>query len=158
MHAMRLVMWIAFGCAVATAGCKRASDRNDRLVEAAKACARHGDLSCPRPILHVRSLQASQRYYRDALGFRIEWEHGDPPDFGAIGRGDAVLFLCQGCQGNPGSWMMIFTPNVDRLHAEIARKGAIIKQPPANMPWGMREMQVADPDGNVIRFGSAIEE
>jgi catechol 2,3-dioxygenase-like lactoylglutathione lyase family enzyme len=137
-------------------GCKR-SERNDPLVEMARECARHGGLSCPRPILYARDLHASQRYYRDALGFKIDWEHGEPPDFGAVSRDDAVLFLCQGCQGSPGSWMMIFTPDVDRLHQEIARKGAIIKSPPDNKPWGMREMQVADPDGNVIRFGSSLD-
>jgi catechol 2,3-dioxygenase-like lactoylglutathione lyase family enzyme len=148
---------LMIGCLVlGLAGCKR-SERNP-LVETARECARHGDLSCPRPILHVRSLHASQRYYRDALGFKIDWEHGDPPDFGSVSRGDSMLFMCQGCQGNPGSWMMIFTPDVDRLHDELARRGAIIRMPPTNMPWGMREMQVADPDGNVIRFGSAIEE
>jgi uncharacterized glyoxalase superfamily protein PhnB len=38
------------------------------------------------------------------------------------------------------------------------RKGAIIKSPPGDKPWGMREMQVADPDGNVIRFGSALDD
>jgi catechol 2,3-dioxygenase-like lactoylglutathione lyase family enzyme len=139
------------------AGCKRTDERNGPLVEMARQCARQGGLSCARPILHVASLHASQRYYRDALGFHIDWEHGDPPDFGAVSRGETVLFMCQGCQGNPGSWMMIFTSNVDELHAEIARNGAIIKQPPRDMPWGLREMQVADPDGNVIRFGSAIE-
>jgi len=155
---MRLAMLAVVGLAIGLAGCKRTGEHTDPLVEAAKACARRGDLSCPRPILHVRSLRASQRYYRDALGFQIDWEHGDPPDFGAVSRGDAVLFMCQGCQGNPGSWTMIFTPSVDRLYQEISRKGAIIKQPPADMPWGMREMQVADPDGNVIRFGSAIDQ
>jgi len=45
----------------------------------------------------------------------------------------------------------------DLPRGEISRKGAIIKQPPADMPWGMREMQVADPDGNVIRFGCSSE-
>jgi catechol 2,3-dioxygenase-like lactoylglutathione lyase family enzyme len=155
---MRLMI-LATGCLLfGLAGCKRTGERNDPLVEAAKACTRHADLSCPRPILHVRSLHASQRYYRDALGFKIDWEHGDPPDFGSVSRGDTVLFMCQGCQGNPGSWMMVFTPSVDRLHDELVRKGAIIKSPPADMPWGLREMQVADPDGNVIRFGSAIED
>jgi catechol 2,3-dioxygenase-like lactoylglutathione lyase family enzyme len=149
---------LMIGCvALGLAGCKRSGERNP-LVETARECAKHGDLSCPRPILHVRSLHASQRYYRDALGFKIDWEHGDPPDFGSVSRGDSMLFMCQGCQGNPGSWMMIFTPDVDRLHDELARRGAIIKLPPTNMPWGMREMQVADPDGNVIRFGSAIED
>ena len=143
---------LAIGLVIGPAGCKHRGSR-DALVEIAQACARGGDLSCPRPILHVKSLAASQRYYRDALGFRIAWEHGDPPDFGSVTRGDADLFLCQGCQGNPGSWLMIFTPSVDRLYAEIRGKGALIKAPPADMPWGMREMQVADPDGNVIRFG-----
>lgn len=150
---------LATGLVIALAGCKHTTDeRNDALVETARLCTRHGELSCPRPILYVRSLRASQRYYRDALGFQIKWEHGDPPDFGAVGRGDAELFLCQGCQGNPGSWLMIFTPDVDRLYAEIVRKGAIIKSPPDDKPWGMREMQVADPDGNVIRFGRSLDD
>lgn len=155
---MRFTLLVIVCLVLGLAGCKGTGERNQPVVEAAKACARHGDLSCPRPILHVRSLHASQRYYRDALGFKIDWEHGDPPNFGSVSRGDAVLFMCQGCQGNPGSWMMIFTPSVDRLHDELARKGAIIKLPPTDMPWGMREMQVADPDGNVIRFGHSIDE
>src|SRR5215475_1278602 len=118
---------LAVGLVIALAGCKHTADeRNDALVEMARACAQRGELSCPRSILNVRSLRASQRYYRDALGFEVRWEHGDPPDFGAVKRGDAELFMCQGCQG-PGSWLMIFTPDVDRLYAEIVRKGAIIK-------------------------------
>jgi catechol 2,3-dioxygenase-like lactoylglutathione lyase family enzyme len=154
---MRLLMLTAC-LTIGLLGCKTKGESRDPLVEAAKACSHDSELSCPRPILHVRSLHASQRYYRDALGFKVDWEHGDPPDFGSVSRGDGVLFLCQGCQGNPGSWMMMFTRNVDRLHDEFVRRKAIIKMPPTNMPWGMREMQVADPDGNVIRFGSAIDE
>jgi catechol 2,3-dioxygenase-like lactoylglutathione lyase family enzyme len=153
---------LAIGLVITLVGCKhedeRNDPRNDALVETARACARQGELSCPRPILHVRSLHASQRYYRDALGFRILWEHGDPPDFGAVGRSGAELFMCQGCQGSPGSWLMIFAPDVDLLYAEIVRKGAIIKSPPGDKPWGMREMQVADPDGNVIRFGHSLDD
>jgi catechol 2,3-dioxygenase-like lactoylglutathione lyase family enzyme len=155
---VRFTILAVVGLVLGLAGCKRTGEGDHALAEAAKACARHGDLSCPRPILHVKSLHASQRYYRDALGFKIDWEHGDPPDFGSVSRGDAALFMCQGCQGNPGSWMMIFTPSVDRLHDELVRKGAIIKLPPTDMPWGMREMQVADPDGNVIRFGHGIDD
>jgi predicted aspartyl protease len=48
--------------------------------------------------------------------------------------------------------------NFDQLHEEFVRKQAIIKQPPTDMPWGLREMQVVDPDGNVMRFASAIHE
>lgn len=142
--------------AIAVTACKESKrERNDALVETARACAHDAELSCPRPIFNVRSLRASQAYYRDALGFKIDWEHGDPPDFGSVSRADGVLFMCQGCQGTPGAWMMMFARDVDRLHEEFVRRNAIIKMPPTDMPWGLREMHVADPDGNVMRFGSS---
>jgi len=34
------------------------------------------------------------------------------------------------------------------------RRGATIKSPPDDKPWGVREMQVADLDGNVLRLAS----
>src|SRR5262245_58184708 len=110
---------------LAVLGCQGHGARNEPLVEAARACARDAELSCPRPIVSVRDLRESQRYYRDALGFKIDWEYGTPPDFGSVSRGDSVLFLCQGCQGPPGAWAMIFARNVDRLHDELARRKAI---------------------------------
>jgi catechol 2,3-dioxygenase-like lactoylglutathione lyase family enzyme len=126
-------------------------------VALAGDCARDAELGCPRPIFSVRDLRASQRYYRDALGFKIDWEHGDPPSFGSVSRGDSALFMCEGCQGQPGAWVVIFARDVDRLHEELVRNKAIIKMPPTDMPWGLREMHVADPDGNMIRFGSSTE-
>lgn len=52
---------LAAGLVIALAGCKHTTDeRNDALIETARACAKHGELSCPRPILSVRSLRASQ--------------------------------------------------------------------------------------------------
>ena len=65
-----------------------------------------------------------------------------------------MIFMCQGCQAPRGAWTMVFASNIDRLHEELVGRKAIIKMPPTDMPWGLREMHVADPDGNVIRFGS----
>jgi catechol 2,3-dioxygenase-like lactoylglutathione lyase family enzyme len=136
-------------------GCSE-PDRARPLEAAARAHAGDGDLSAPIPIFNVHDLRASQRYYRDALGFKVEWEDGDPPDFGAVSRGKSTLFMCQGCQGNPGTWVMVFTPDVDRLFKELEGRKALIRMPPRDMPWRLRELHVSDPDGNVIRFGSAI--
>jgi hypothetical protein len=47
--------------------------------------------------------------------------------------------------------------DVDRLHEELVERHAIIRMPPTNMAWGLREMHVGDRDGNVIRFASPIE-
>lgn len=127
------------------------------LEDAARALHGDSELSPAIPIFNVGSLRDAQAYYRDVLGFRVEWEDGEPPDFGAVRRGDATVFMCQGCQGKPGAWIMLFTPDVDRLHDEIAANGAIIKRRPTNMPWNLREMVVEDPWGNTMRFASAIE-
>jgi len=50
--------------------------------------------------------------------------------------------------------MSIFVTDVDELHEEFKASGASIRQPPTNFPWGTREMNVVDPDGHRIRFGS----
>jgi catechol 2,3-dioxygenase-like lactoylglutathione lyase family enzyme len=121
------------------------------FTTAIAACTGGSDLACPRPILYVRSLVASQRYYRDRLGFHLDWTD-EPPDFAAVSRGDTQLFMCQGCQGHPGGWLWVYTPDVDKLHAELVERGAIIRSAPENKRWGVREMQVADPDGNVLRI------
>jgi hypothetical protein len=63
------------------------------------------------------------------------------------------LFLVQGDQGNPGSWVWVGVSDVDLVHAEYLRSGAKIRQPPTNFPWAC-EMQVEDLDGNVLRVGS----
>jgi catechol 2,3-dioxygenase-like lactoylglutathione lyase family enzyme len=128
------------------------------LHELARVC--HDDdaeMSCARPIFNVSDLRASQRYYRDVLGFKIDWEDGDPPDFTSVSRANAVLFMCQHCQGTPGAWSMVIVRDVDALHREITARRALIRMPPRDMPWHLREMHVSDLDGNVIRFGSGIE-
>jgi catechol 2,3-dioxygenase-like lactoylglutathione lyase family enzyme len=146
---------------VALVGCSEKQAPRDQpnkaLAELARKCTHDAEVSCARPIFNVKSLKASQTYYREALGFKLDWDHGEPADFGSVSRGDGQVFLCQGCQGIPGAWIMLFVRDVDKLHAELVERKAIIKMPPTNMPWGMREMQVEDPDGNVMRFGSSLD-
>jgi catechol 2,3-dioxygenase-like lactoylglutathione lyase family enzyme len=141
--------------ALSLSGCKR--DGAARLREMAAQGVAHDELSRPIPIFSVRDLKSSERYYRDALGFKVDWEYGEPPDFGSVTRAATTIFLCQGCEEPGGSWVIVFAADVDRLHRELQGKGAIIKHPPTDEPWKLREMQVADPDGNVIRFATSTE-
>jgi catechol 2,3-dioxygenase-like lactoylglutathione lyase family enzyme len=103
------------------------------------------------PILRVRSLAASIDYYTNVLGFKVEWGQGT--SFACVRRDRASLFLCEGDQGNVGSWVWLGVTDVAKLHAEYIAKGASIRHPPTNYEWAC-EMQVADPDGNVLRCGS----
>lgn len=105
------------------------------------------------PILNVRSVPASIAYYVDKLGFDKKWDWGDPPGFACVGRDQIEIFLCQGGQGAPGTWISIFVQDVDALHEDYRRRGAIIRKPPEDYPWGVREMNVEDLDGHRLRIG-----
>lgn len=106
------------------------------------------------PILNVSSFVRSVEYYVNKLGFTKKWDWGDPPTFGCVARDEVSIFLCEGAQGGPGTWIMIFLDSVDDLHASYKESGVKIVGVPANMPWGSREMHVEDPDGHRLRFGS----
>jgi catechol 2,3-dioxygenase-like lactoylglutathione lyase family enzyme len=106
------------------------------------------------PILNVSSVPASISYYVDQLGFRLEWDWGDPPTFACVFRDKVRIFLCQGAQGAAGTWIAINVQNVDDLYEIYRNRGVTIRQKPTNFPWGMREMNVEDPDGHRLRMGS----
>lgn len=103
------------------------------------------------PILRVRSLRASVDYYVQVLGFALDWEHGG--SFASVSRGSCGLFLCEGDQGNPGTWVWIGVGDADALCEEFRSRGARVRHPPTNYSWAY-EMQIEDPDGHVLRFGS----
>jgi catechol 2,3-dioxygenase-like lactoylglutathione lyase family enzyme len=103
------------------------------------------------PILSVKTMAVSVAYYRDVLGFRTapwggEW-------FTAVTRDGACIYLCQGGQGVPGTWVWVGVEDVAALYAEYQATAARIRMTPANHSWAY-EMQVEDPDGHVLRFGS----
>lgn len=103
------------------------------------------------PILRVADVEASAAYYIEKLGFKIDFRG----DFGfiSVSRGKCGLFLCQGDQGHPGSWVWIDGVNVERVYEEYRASGAKIRHPPTNYSWAL-EMQVEDLDGNILRIGS----
>lgn len=108
------------------------------------------------PILHVRDLGEAMTYYTQKLLFERLWDWGDPPDFGAVRLGKVEIFFSQRKPAGPGSWLCIFLDDVDGYCQRIKQLGAEVIEEPRNMPWGMREMQVRDPNQHVIRFGHGI--
>jgi len=92
------------------------------------------------PILRVRDVSASIDYY-----------------FASVSRGKCHIFLSQGDQGQPGGWVWIGVEDADALLQEYRRSGAKIRHAPTNYAWAY-EMQVEDPDGNVLRLGSDSKE
>jgi catechol 2,3-dioxygenase-like lactoylglutathione lyase family enzyme len=138
--------------AVVVMGCGKSAPEA-KPFELATTC-RGGELACPRPIFSVKQFAAAQRYYRDKLGFKVDWEYGEPTDFGAVSRGGTQLFVCQGCRPPGNGQLWVATKDVDVLYKELVKRGAIINEAPTDKPWGVREMCIGDPDGNMLRIGS----
>ncbi|MGZ4833021.1 MAG: VOC family protein [Terriglobales bacterium] len=106
---------------------------------------------CVTPILPVRDLAASIDHYLRVLGFKLNFQQ--PGVFASVSRGPATLFLSEGDQGHSGAWVWIGVHDAAALFEEYRSAGATIRHEPTNYPWAY-EMQVQDPDGNILRLGS----
>jgi catechol 2,3-dioxygenase-like lactoylglutathione lyase family enzyme len=104
------------------------------------------------PILYVKDMSRSLAFYVEILGFKnAEWGN---EFFTSVNRDDKGLYLCKGGQGLPGTWVWIgFDGDLFELHQKLKSKGVTINLPPTNFSWAY-EMQVEDPDGHVLRFGT----
>lgn len=109
------------------------------------------------PVLKVSDYPRARTFYTDVLGFAVHEEGGDPPRFGILDRGRAVLFLDgwhDGAVEIRGGWdAYIHVDGLDRLADEIASRGGALVRGIETTIYGMREFEVMDPDGNLICFG-----
>jgi catechol 2,3-dioxygenase-like lactoylglutathione lyase family enzyme len=103
------------------------------------------------PILRVRNLAASIDYYVRVLRFQLNWQQEGI--IAAVSRDGCEIFLCEGDQGNPGSWVWIGVGDAEALFEEYRGREARVRHPPTKYPWAY-EMQIEDLDGNVLRLGS----
>ena len=102
------------------------------------------------PILNVADLARSVAYYVDVLGFaNADW---GGKDFTCVSRDGASIYLSEGDQGHPGTWVWVGVGDVEALHAEYEQSGARILQPPENFPWAC-EMKLATRMGTCFDLG-----
>jgi len=99
-------------------------------------------------------MRESLDYYSKVLGFDIQWEWGEPTGFACVKRDTVELFMCEQAQGQGPTWLSIFIEDVDSLYEEYQQSGALVRQAPTNFPWGVREMNIEDPNGHRLRIGS----
>ena len=101
----------------------------------------------------------SRSFFTLTLGFTLTEEGGSPPRFGIFNRGDATVFVdaWQGADADPSPvWRAYFhTEDVDALAKEFAAKG-VDMEGPRDTVYGMREVALRDPDGNLLCFGQDI--
>jgi catechol 2,3-dioxygenase-like lactoylglutathione lyase family enzyme len=113
------------------------------------------------PVILVADVKASAEFFRDTLGFAIDFLHGQPPFYGSVSRDAATLHLkfvhepvlAVGAQDRDGLISaFIDVENVKALYAEYAAAGATFDQKLKKQAWGGRDFIVRDLDGNGLCF------
>ena len=110
------------------------------------------------PEIPVSDLTAATTYYRDRLGFRVDWVAADIALAG-ISRANCRLFLAgprfRAEQGNVSPvvvWLNLRSQEeVDALHHAWRAATATVLSAPESKSWGLHEFTAADPDGNRLR-------
>ena len=108
-------------------------------------------VECTIPVLPVRSLTRSIRFYTEKLGFTLDWRG---TVVCSVSRDDRPIMLRQRSRGEKTApvWVWIGLSS-DRLFASYRRKRVEVIQEPQNHTWAY-EMRFADPDGNVLWLGT----
>lgn len=107
---------------------------------------------CIVPVLSVRDLEASLRFYEGLLGFGRDWGGDEAhPQIASVSVAGHSIMLVR--DSAPPATVWIGVADVAALHRRLVAQSAAILQPPTNQPWAL-EMRVADPDANVLWFGS----
>jgi len=115
-----------------------------------------------RPVLHVKDVEASLRFYVDQLGFTSPWHFDDKGTtfVAQVDRQGCALILANQWPEKIGKGLMFISLNVepetpeatvaalDALRAELESRGVPVK----DGSWGYRLLVVDDPDGNQLFF------
>ena len=110
------------------------------------------------PEIPVSAIDPALEYYKNQLGFTIDWSGGDYGIAG-ISKGSCRLFLTDRAfrelYGNAAPVLIWLNLNskqeVNHLHEAWSRSHARIVSPPESKPWNLHEFTVADLDGNLFR-------
>jgi predicted enzyme related to lactoylglutathione lyase len=116
------------------------------------------------PNFIVNDVVASSAYYRDKLGFSFDGYWGDPPTFVIVqGLGASIML-----KSYPGvhsyypnhkiheelGWdAYICVSDVESIHEELKRRGALIYREMEDAPYGLRDFEIQDLDGYIICIG-----
>lgn len=113
------------------------------------------------PIFFVSDVPRAAAYYRDRLGFQIDFLHGDPPFYGSVSRDDACIhlrfvhqtwFAARAAEEESLILATVEVSDVKALYQELQARGAEFAQPLQHQAWGGTDFQVRDPDGNAFSF------
>jgi catechol 2,3-dioxygenase-like lactoylglutathione lyase family enzyme len=125
------------------------------------------DIGGIAPFFVVKDVPAALSFYRDHLGFNIEYQGPSDDDifFGMVQRGAAMIMLkaigvdpipnyTREIDKGTAPWdAYLYVPDPDALAAEFSSRNVEFVRPLKDDGDGLRGFEVKDADGYVLFFG-----
>lgn len=120
------------------------------------------------PLLKVKNVDASVKFYVEQLGFNNAFNMQGPDGVNAfafvdLGKPTIGLSLAQDDNAGVGKGveLMIYVAaetDIDTYYAEVQQKSVKIEAPLATQYWGDRTFTIHDPDGYVLTISKTVQE
>jgi predicted enzyme related to lactoylglutathione lyase len=140
----------AVGISTAFTGTSALCGRTKHVAKSFRAGEVVMEVLSSRVLLHPTDFERSLRFYAENLGLHVYREWGSGSTRGVVfflGGGFLELSSSSrtGTSESIGLWLQV--RDVDATGLELEEAGVDIMEPPTDKPWGLREMQIRDPDG-----------
>jgi predicted enzyme related to lactoylglutathione lyase len=103
-----------------------------------------------RVLLHPNDFERSLRFYSESLGLHIYREWGSGSNRGVVfflGGGFLELSGSSHTTANENVGLWLQVRDVDAVGDVLTETTVDVIELPTDKPWGLREMQIRDPDG-----------
>ena len=113
------------------------------------------------PVLSVKDVESSAEFFTKQLGFSLAgfWkDDAGKPRF-AIVIMDNITVGLQGGKAcsNDGQWAAYFyVADIEAFATHAASKGVKVHREVTDQPYGCRDMEIEDLDGNILCFGQDL--
>ena len=113
------------------------------------------------PVVLVSDVRVAAEFYRDMLGFAIDFLHGHPAFYGSVSRDEAHIhlrfvhqpvFVAGLREQEQLLSAFVAVANVKGLFTEYETRNVPFVHPLKKATWGQSSFIVRDPDGNCLCF------
>jgi predicted enzyme related to lactoylglutathione lyase len=117
-----------------------------------------GEARLSHLFVHLPDLAPVRRFYEQAIGLPLTRDPG-----GHIRIGDPSGFhlgaeVVADFPETDETELVIQVSDVDAVYERLIHAGAVVDEPPQDMPWGLRQCWTRDPNGLRVSIASPISQ
>ena len=121
------------------------------------------------PVFLVDDVAAAAQFYRDVLGFEVDFLWGDDVSYGRVVRDDAVIDFVRSeppgarnsvaaAGSSHGTDAVIVVSDVEDVYVELQEKGANVIERLAPREYGMLDCMIEDLNGYRLTIGGGLDD